>query len=38
MLAGELDSGDTVNIDIDETEDSTDFSFEITKNKSPVSV
>ena len=38
MLAGELDSGDTVNIDIDETENSTDFSFEITKNKSPVSV
>ncbi|MEE2875747.1 MAG: AAA family ATPase [Chloroflexota bacterium] len=38
MLAGELDSGDTVDIDLDETEDSSDFSFEITKNKSPANV
>jgi len=38
MLAGELDSGDTVDIDLDETEDSSDFSFEITKTKSPANV
>jgi ATP-dependent Clp protease ATP-binding subunit ClpC len=38
MLAGELDSGDTVDIDLDETENSSDFRFEITKNKSPISV
>jgi ATP-dependent Clp protease ATP-binding subunit ClpA len=38
MLAGELDSGDTVDIDLDETEYSSDFSFEITKNKSPANV
>jgi ATP-dependent Clp protease ATP-binding subunit ClpC len=31
MLAGELDSGDTVDIDLDETEESSDFNFEITK-------
>ena len=38
MLAGELDSGDTVDIDLDETEETSDFSFEITKNKSPANV
>jgi ATP-dependent Clp protease ATP-binding subunit ClpC len=38
MLAGELDSGDTVDIDLDETEETSDFNFEITKNKSPANV
>ena len=38
MLAGELNSGDTVDIDLDETEESSDFNFEITKNKSPANV